>query len=62
MIVDPKHSQAVPCSSSNLAQPVKLSDNTEIEFLDTDESDTESLCSDETNVSATNSEGEVNLQ
>ena len=60
--VEPKHSQTVPCSSSMLAQPMKLSDNAEIEFLGTDGGDTESLDFDETDVSITISEGEVNLQ
>ena len=62
MFVEPKHSQVVPCSSSMLAQPMKLSDNAEIEFLGTDGGDTESLDFDETDVSVTISEGEVNLQ
>ena len=52
--VEPKHSQTVPCSSSMLAQPMKLSDNAEIEFLGTDGADTESLSSI--------SEDEVNVQ
>ena len=49
--VESKHSQTVPCSSSMLAQPMKLSDNAEIEFLGTDGADTESLGSNETDVS-----------
>ena len=45
-----------------LAQPMKLSDNAEIEFRGIDGADTESLGSDETEVSATISKSEVNLQ
>ena len=45
-----------------LAQPMKLSDNAEIEFCGIDGADTESLGSNETELSATISEGEVNLQ
>ena len=62
MIFEPKHSQAVPCSSLMLAQPMKLSDNAEFEFLGTNEADTESFSSDEIDALATISEGEVNLQ
>ena len=45
-----------------LAQAMKLSDNAEIEFRGIDGAYTESLGSDETEVSATISKGEVNLQ
>ncbi|KAK7831726.1 hypothetical protein CFP56_027080 [Quercus suber] len=60
--VEPKLPQTDPCSSSMLAQPMKLSDNAEIEFLGTDGADIEYLGSDEIDVSATISEGEVNVQ
>ena len=62
MLAEPKHPQADLCSSSMLAQSMKLSNEADIEFLGSDGADIESLISNEAHESATTSDGEDNLQ
>ena len=62
MLAEPKHPQADLCSSSMLAQSMKLSNEADIESLGSDGADIESLSSNEAHESAATSDGEDNLQ
>ncbi|KAK9992046.1 hypothetical protein SO802_027031 [Lithocarpus litseifolius] len=62
VVVKPIHPQTDPCSSTTLAQSLKLSNDANIEIHGIDEADTESFGSVEADESATTSDGEDNLQ